>query len=149
MLYLPRNRQVSITDGDNPPGNHANPTDLRNITQWVRSGGDISVVEDQFQRGPLGRVTREFGYLQSNETQVTDLSLELDDTATTGTSQVFEIGDVGYENERILQNVYATGGHTITCNCLVGSVGVTQADGDVLMMTVPLRGTGAVTVVGL
>ena len=148
MLFYPVNRQVSITDGNAAPGTHAAPANLRNVTPFLRSGGDVEVVESIFERGPYGRASKEYGYLRQNELVYTDLSMEMDDTATTGTSEIFEIGDVHYDQERIIQCLYATG-HTLTGNCLVGSVKVETGAEDVVMLTAPIRGTGSLTSVGL
>ena len=148
MLFFPVSRQVSVTDGNAAPGSHAAPADLRNITPFLRSGADVAVAESIFERGPYGRASKEYGYLRQNELAFTDLSMEMDDTTTTGTSEIFEVGDVHYAQERIIQCLYATG-HTLTGNCLVGSVSIEAGADDVVMMTVPLRGTGSLTSVGL
>lgn len=150
MLIYPVNRQIMITDGSADPGNHGAIATPRNITPFVRSGGGITMVEANHPRGPLGRGSAEFGYLRTNELQYADLVLELDDAATTGTSAIFELGDPNYDNERIIQHVFASGPvRSITGNCLVGGVQIADAEGDVVMMTVPLRGTGSPTLANL
>ena len=146
-MFYPVNSSVAITDGSAAPGTLASPTNLRNFTPFHRSGGDVSVDHAIFQRGSMGRVADEYGYLRRYAVSISDLTLEQDDTATTGTTVLFDMGDVHTANERIFQRTYESG-HTRTVACLVGNVGDGYADDDVMMYNVTLQATGTLAEIG-
>ena len=147
MLFVPSEMNFGITDGSAAPGTHAAPVNLRNFTPNVRGGGEISVTHGIAKLGRFGRPAGQSGYLRHYDVEISDLSMEQDDAATTGTTILFEMNDPRTGQERIYQVTYATG-HTRTVNALVASVGDSFSEDDFLMYNVGLVPTGTLTEVG-
>lgn len=146
-LFYPVDNQVSITDGTAAPGTPAAPVGLQNFTPNHRSGGDISVTNAAHPRGAMGRAADEHGYLRRYAVAISDMGLEQDDAATTGTNVLFDMADARTANQRVYQRQYRSG-HTRTVGALVTGVADAYSDTDVLMMNVTLQATGTISEVG-
>ena len=135
--FYPVDRQHAITDGSAAPGAVGTPTNARNYTPFHRSGGEFSVENRSEMRGVAGRLTDEEIYVRRQGVTVADQTLEQDDTATVGTTRLFDMSDPRTANTRIYRVTYRTS-VVRAMVAIVKSVSDAFNDGGVLLMNVSL-----------
>ena len=142
-LFYRSQAMIHVTDGTAGGATPGVPGGtLRDITQYHRAGGEFSVDFTTFQRGAVGRPTSEFAYAFHQMHSISDMDVELDDTATTGTIAIFPPGDARTANPRVFRKTYRTG-----VSNAIGALYIGQAekdgDGGELLATIKQRATGA------
>lgn len=146
MQFFPVDRRVRCTDGRAAPGTPGAPASPNDLTQWWRSGGDITVTQVSAMRGVANRGSDEHLYVRRQTPSISDLVFEHDDAAN-GPTATFDMADARTGNERVYQVQYATG-HTRGIGALQASVSDSFSDSDVLMLNVSLLATGALAEAG-
>lgn len=144
-LFYPADRRVACTDGT-AAASLGSPGTLNDLSQWWRSGGDISVANKDRMRGVANRPADEFIYLRRTTPSISDLTLEQDETDP-GPNSTFDMADAQTGHLRAYRVQYRTGATRIIAALLI-NVADSFQDEDALLMTVSLRGTGGMVEAG-
>ena len=146
MPFYPPDRRVRCTDGSAAATPSAPGGTLRDLSEYVRSGGDITRTRGTYTRGSVGRSETEKGNYRRGTPAISDLTLE-QDNALNGPNDVFDMTDFHDGVQRIYQVEYASA-TTRSLAAEVMSVADSYQDEDVLLMTVQLDASGGIIEVG-
>ena len=146
MPFYPPDRRVRCTDGTAAATPGAPGGTLRNLSPYMRSGGDISRTRGTYTRGSVGRSETEKGNYRRGTPAISDLTLEQDNVLH-GPNDVFDKTDFHDGVQRIYQVEYASG-TTASVAAEVMGVGDSYQDEDALLMTVQLDASGGIIEVG-